>query len=113
MAKSISMYVIMFLPSKQPLQVPLLLVLVLAISLILGWKESRLRCSCGTGWAIIRLINTPTPVYQLDLVRSNLADVPSNTPRRIPHPIAEPNADLGPAVIVSESLMKVPLAEAM
>jgi hypothetical protein len=26
------------------------------------------------------------------------ADVPSNTPRRIPHPIAEPNADLGPAV---------------
>jgi len=26
------------------------------------------------------------------------ANVPSNTPRRIPQPIADPNADLGPAV---------------
>lgn len=31
-------------------------------------------------------------------VESLEADVPSNTPRRIPHPIADPNADLGPAV---------------
>jgi len=29
---------------------------------------------------------------------NDVADLPSNTPRRIPHPIADPNADLGPAV---------------
>jgi hypothetical protein len=42
-------------------------------------------------------MSTPTPAL---LVPSNVnpIDSPSKTPRRIPHPIADPNADLGPAV---------------
>lgn len=57
-------------------------------------------CNCGTGWASIRFIKTPTPISCQLLSRhpGMVISLPSNTPRRIPQPIADPNADLGPAV---------------
>jgi hypothetical protein len=41
-------------------------------------------------------MSTPTPAL-LVLSKVDSIDLPSKTPRRIPHPIADPNADLGPA----------------
>ena len=97
------MYVIMLLPSKQPLQVPLLLVLGLDNQL------NRIIESCKLTLQLWYWLSHHTAHQNTDTCRSALgqntkrrsevADVPSKTPRRIPHPIAEPNADLGPAAL--------------